>query len=184
MTTLFEKPFLIGVLGAISAVVLGFLWLQTQRRLALYGLFAVLVLTVIGIVLASSIVTDREAVEAVLYQAAQAVEDNDLTAVLALIHSQSTSIRDQATAEFPQHEFHQLSIKPNLEITFDRPEQPTEATAKFNVVVSGSERNGLVKNWRVPRFCIVTFRKDGDAWRVFAYQHDDAMEGLLDRPKK
>ena len=176
---LFEKPLLTAVLGAIAAVVMGFVWLQTGRRQALYALVLVLLATALGIFVAGWVVTDRERVDAVLRSAARAVEQNDLDALLALVHSDETGIREQIRGEFPHFEFYQVKIKSNLEITFDNPNHPTEAVAKFNVVVTGSERSGFVRDFHVPRYCIVTFRKDGEQWRVYSYQHSDPRDGLM-----
>jgi hypothetical protein len=180
-TILFEKPFLIGLLGTITAVVLGFLWLQTGRRSILYILIATLVFMFVGIGIARYVVTDREAVTAALHQIAEAVERNDMPQVLRLIHPDSASVRAQAMGELPRYEFHEVNIKSNLEVTFDKSNDPTEAVAKFNVLVVGSERTGLVKNRRVPIYCSVTLRKHDNAWRMYAYEHSDPREGLLQR---
>lgn len=180
-TILFEKPLLIGLLGSITAIVLGFLWLQTGRRSILYVLISILVLMFAGIGIARYVVTDREAVTAALHEIAEAVERNDMPEVLRLIHPDAPSVRAQALGELPRYEFHEVKIKSNLEVTFDKSDDPTEAVAKFNVLVVGSERNGLVKNRRVPIYCTVTFRKYEDSWRLFAYQHSDPREGLLRR---
>ena len=180
---LFEKPLLIGVMGTIAAVLLGFIWLQTGRKQALYAFVAVLMATVAGILVAVSVVTDREAVENVLHDVARAVQHNDLNAVLEYVHPKATLIRDQASAELPRYEFQEVKIKQNLEITFDKPDLPTEATAKFNVTVIASQR-GEQHVWRVPRYVLVTFRKDGDTWRFFSYEHFEATEGLLERKSK
>lgn len=173
-----EQPLFMVALGTISVVVLGFLWLQTQRTSLIYAVVAVIVLTVLGVVIARRVVTDREAVDQVLRQAARAVARNDLPGLLRHIHSQATRIRAQAEAEFPQYEFESVSIKSNLEITFDQPRDPTEATAKFNVMVIGSHRDRTVEHWRVPRYVTVTFRKEGNDWRVVDYQHQPMQEGL------
>lgn len=180
-TILFEKPLLIGVLGVITAIVLGFLWLQTGRRQVLYLLIAALVFMVLGMGIARYVVTEREAIDVALHEAAAAVERNDLPALMNLIHPAAQAVRDQAQAELPRYDFHEVKIKSNLEVTFDKPVEPTEAVAKFNVLVVGSQRSGLIKHRRVPRYCIVTFRKFENSWRLFAYQHADAREGLLQR---
>ena len=180
---LFEKPLLIGVMGTITAVLVAFIWLQTGRKQVLYAFVAVLLATLAGILIAVSVVTDREAVETVLHEAARAVQHNDLNAVLTYVHPDATAIREQAAAEFPRYEFQEVKIKQNLEITFDKPDDPTEAFAKFNVTVIANQR-GEQHVWRVPRFVIVNFRKDGNAWRVFSYEHFDASEGLLERKAK
>ena len=176
MTFVAERPVLIGVLGLIAVAVVGYAWLQTQHKQLLQAAIAIVVVT-IGLLVASRwVTTDRERVDAALHGAALAVQRNDLAALLRFIHPAAPEIRAQAEAEFPRYEFHEVSIKSNLEITVD---SATDATAKFNVVVTASERDGLVKNWKAPRYCTVRFRKDGDAWKVVAYEHHDAQEGLL-----
>jgi hypothetical protein len=181
MSGLFEDPTLPVVLGIITAVILGFVWLQTGRRPFIYGLSAVIVLTILVIVIERVVVTDREEVDSVLRQAARAVEKNELAGVLRLIHPESPGMRAQAEAEFPKYKFESVSIKQNLKITLDQPGDANEAEATFNVMVIGSDRAGTMEHVRVPRYVIVKFRKDGDTWKAYSYEHHDPREGLLDK---
>jgi hypothetical protein len=181
LETLFEKPLLIGLLGGIAAAVLGLIWLQTARREVLWVLIVVIAITGAGVVAGRLIITDREAVQTTLEDIARAVERDTIEDVLPFIHPDAQSVRQQAESELPRYEFFEVKIKSNLDITFDNAEEPSEAVAKFNVLVIGSERNGLFKDRRVPRYCTVYFRKHQGQWRVVAYHHEDAREGLLQR---
>ena len=181
MTALFEESLLFVVLGIITSVILGFAWLQTGRRQFAVALAVVIVLTVLVVVIERNVVTDREEVDAVLRQAAREVQQNDLRGLLPLIHAQAPEIRAQAEAEFPKYAFKSVDINRNLKITVNPSAQPGEAIAKFNVVVIGSHRDGSVEQWKAPRYVTVTFRKQGNDWRIFAYEHVDAQQGLLNR---
>lgn len=181
MTSLFEDSLLYVVLGTITAVVLGFAWLQTGRKQLAYALAIIVFLTLAVVIVERVVVTDREAVSAVLRAAARDIERNDLRGLLQHLHSQAPQIRAQAEAEFPKYRFESVSIKPNLEITFDGPKDPNEAVAKFNVMVIGSHRDDTIEHWRAPRYVIVTFRKERGEWRVFAYEHHNPQQGMLKR---
>jgi hypothetical protein len=181
MSVIFEEPVLPVVLGIITAIILGFAWLQTGRKQFIYGLVAVIAMIIALVVVERMVVTDREAIDSLLRQGAKAVERNDLPGVLRLVHSQAPDIRAQAEAEFPKYRFERVSIKNNLKITIDQSKTPTEAEATFNVVVVGSDREGTIEHQQVPRYVIINLRKDGDAWRIYSYEHRNPAEGLLNR---
>jgi hypothetical protein len=161
MMWLFEQSLLLVVLGTIAVVVLGFTWLQTGRRPLLYAALACVVLTVCGVLIGRWVVTDREAIDAVLRQMAREVERNDLDAVLQHVHSQSPQIRARASAEFPQYQFESVSIKSNLQITVDQAKNPPEAVAKFNVLVVGSLRDQSIQHSRALRYVVVSHVSKG-----------------------
>lgn len=179
MTTLLERPFLVGLLGCITIVVLGYSWLQSGRRPLAWAAVAVLLLTILAVTLGLVVETDYESVERTLHAAALAVQQDDLAAVQSFVHPQAAEIRARVAAEFPRYEFDDVSVKSNLKVRFNTPQRPTEATATFNVVVVASEREGLLKNVHAPRFCTLKFRKDGTAWKVVDYEHSDPRDGLL-----
>jgi hypothetical protein len=117
-------------------------------------------------------------VETVLRSAARAVERNDLEDLLRHVHSGAPQIREQATAEFPHYEFDRVSIKSNLQISFDAKSPTQEGTATFNVVVTGKVRDGDLELWSVPRYVVVRFRKEQGEWRVYSYEHREPGEGF------
>lgn len=179
MSWLLENPVMISIIGVVAAIVLGVAWLQTGKHTILYGIVAVLVFTLVGLVIERMVETDTEAVEGLLTQIARDVQQNDIQAILAHIDPSATFVRAQAEGELPKYKFSEVNIKSNLTITFDNPSDPTEAVTKFNVVVAGSHRDGSIEMWRVPRYAIVTFRKSGERWKVVAYEHHDPQEGLM-----
>ena len=181
MIWLSEKPLVIVLMGVTTAIVLGGLWMQTGRKSALYALLCSLVATAGLLVLERLIVTDREQIDTILHQAARDVERNDLEALFRYTHSRAESIRRQARAELPRYVFEQVSIKSNLEINVRTDRDPPTARARFNAVVTLSEREGLIHHRRIPRFVIVVFEKEGDEWRVVGYEHDEPGRGLLRR---
>jgi hypothetical protein len=63
-------------------------------------------------------------------------------------------------------------------VAVDPVKQPAEAEVKFNVLVIGGTRSGEIADTRVIRYMIVRFRKDGDRWKVIAYEHHPPQEAL------
>jgi hypothetical protein len=181
MNWLLEKPLVIVVIGLVTTTVLGAIWIQTGRRAALNGLLAALVATGALLALERFVETDREQIEATLHYIAQHVERNDIEAALRYAHSEAPWMRREAETELPRYDFQQVTIKPNLEVRVLSGETPEKAVAEFNVVVVISERSGILKNSRIPRFVRVTFQKEGDEWRATDYEHFDPREGFLRR---
>lgn len=181
MIWLTEKPLVIVLMGVTTAIVFGGLWMQTGRKSALYALLGALLATGALLVLERFIVTDREQIDILLHQAAREVERNDLEALFRHTHSRAEWIRQQARAELPRYVFENVSIKSNLEITVRADRRPPTARARFNAVVTLSEREGLIHDRRIPRYVVVDFEKEDDAWRVVGYEHHDPSRGLLRR---
>jgi hypothetical protein len=171
MDWVFEKPLFIVIMGLLTAVILGGLWLQTGRKQAMYGLLATLVVTGLLLLVERTVQTDREQINAVLHRVAQLVERNQIDAALQYAHSNAESIRRRAKSELPQWDFHEISIKRNLEIKVDAGATPAQAVAEFNVMVVLSDASGTFQNNRVLRSVIVNFEKEGDQWRAVSYEH-------------
>lgn len=181
MVWLLEKPLFIVVIGMSTTGILGGIWLQTGRRVAIHAMLATLALTCLLLGLERWIETDREQIDATLHRIARHVERNDLDAVLTYAHSDAEWIRQQASNELPRYVFQQVKIKANLEIQVASEASPKEAVAEFNAVVVLSDRSGLFQNNRVPRYVIVKFQKEGEDWRVTDYEHHDARFGYTQR---
>jgi hypothetical protein len=179
MIWLTEDPAPILVLGTLTAILLGAIWLQSGQRVLLYGAIVAILLTAGGFLIERWIVTPREEVADTLQQIARDVESNEVSRVVKHISKGSPERRDAAEQTLSTYEFHDIKIKNNLEIVVFADEQPPRATAEFNVVAIGSQRSGMVRNRRVPVFLEVTFLKEEGAWRVSDYEHHDARQGLL-----
>lgn len=182
MTWLFENPYPALLAGGITAVSLGFGWVQTGRRWPLNAMIVVLVLTFAALLLERSVVTDREKITATLHRIAALLERNAIDDALEYAHSGSPEVRDQAQNELPRYEFFDVKIKRNLKIDVSPEHVPPKAVAEFNVTVVASTRDGSLNNIRAPRFVKVVFLLDNDGtWRVAEYDHYDPRRGFMER---
>ncbi len=181
MTWLLDSPTTVTVLGGITALVFGAIWLQTGRKIELYIMLAIIA-GVAGVLVAGRFwKSDRQQVKTTLYQVARDVEQNNVSAVLAHLHPSMSDVRQRAAAEMPQYKFHSVKIKQNLKIELFPAESPPRAVTSFNVVVTASDRTGFISDRQVPRFVHVTFVKVGDDWLITDYDHDDPREGFKKR---
>jgi flagellar motor component MotA len=178
MTWLFENPTTVLVLGAVTAVIFGAIWLQTGRKIELYVMLAILACTVGLVGVGRFWKSDAQQVKATIQQVARDVERNDVDAVLAHLHPSMDEVRQRAANEMPHYSFEQVKVKSNLAVELFLDESPPRAEATFNVVVIGSDTSGLINGRRVPRFMRLTLLKEGDAWRISDYQHDDPRVGF------
>ena len=189
MSWLLEEPLYVLVIGFVTCALLGGFWLQTGYRPLATAIVAVVGLTFALVLLERTVETDREKIEAMLQQAARDVEQNDLIAVLRLVHPSAKSIHQQATVEFSRWEFHRVSVKQNLEIAIQGDQQPRTATATFNVVVVLSARSGLTrepagsrKERRVPQYITLKLQQVKDSWRIVQFDYQPPQVGYQRDP--
>ena len=181
MTWLIENPTCVLVLGGITAIVFGAIWLQTGRKIELYIMLAIII-GVAGVVIAGNVwKSERKQVKTTLYQIAHDVERNDVKAVLEHLHPRMSAVRQRIESEMPMYKFDEVKIKQNLEIDVFPTESPPRAVTSFNAVVVASDSSGLITGRHVPRFVNVTFLKEGDHWRISDYDHQDPREGFKKR---
>ena len=177
MSWIFEDPLPAMIFGVVCAAISGFVWLQTGRKPLIYVSLACIATTAILVGVEKLIVTDREEIRSILESIAADIERNDLDAVLGHVHPLEKEIYERARKEFPLYEFHSISIKQNLDVTVDRSYVPHRAEARFNVVVVLSDRTGVFKENRIPRYAIVQLKKNNDRWLVTDYDHDHPQRG-------
>lgn len=186
MNWLYENPLMILLAGVLLVTVLGGAWLQSGQRALLYGAGIALVLTLLGLFIERSVVTEAERVEATIHRIARDVEKGDLPTLLNHVHPMAESIRARAAAEFPMYAIKQVTVKSGMKVVVTPDNLPPKATAEFNVVVEGADRAGVLGEQSVGRFVIVTLLKDGDVWKISNYEHHEATHGMRlptsDRP--
>jgi hypothetical protein len=163
---------------AVAVVALAAAWLRVGKRPLLGAAIGLVGLIGLLLLVSELIVTDREAVDAVLRQAAADVEKNDLHAVLRHIHSKSANVANTAKGELPKYRFEKIDLKNDVQITVDSTANPPTAEAKFTVSVhgkfaSGGDFSDVFGERGVWRHAIVRFEKEGEAWKVVEYEHHD-----------
>ena len=183
MTWLTENPFPLLLIGCLTTVILAGGWLRTGSKWLLVAVLAAIALTIAAVVTERLIVTDRERVTQTLFDIAKLVEHNQIDEALKYAYPKKPEVRSQAAAELPLYRFSEVHIKSNLEVEVFPDRKPPMATAKFNVVVVLSTRDGMLNNQIIPRYAEVTFYKDDDGqWRVGAYTHYDPQRGYTVDP--
>jgi ketosteroid isomerase-like protein len=176
MTTLLaEQPLLVSIMLAALAAGLIFGWLQTGKTAAAVAGLVLVLLIPLAWVIAAYWVTDREQIESLIRETAEAVENNDYDRVYSVIGDPSTET--QARAELPQYEFDEARVTGIRSLEFIQGSYPPEADVDLNVRVSVSHRGGRFADVRVPRRLILRLQQTDDRWRVVDYRHMPVVGG-------
>ncbi|MBM4091535.1 MAG: hypothetical protein FJ276_19225, partial [Planctomycetes bacterium] len=178
MTWVVEEPLYIVILGVLTMAVLGFGWMQTRFRGLLYGICGTAVLMTVLLLVEGWVRTEAERIEALLYDLARYVEQNDADTILAHFHSEAVPSRERAASEMATYQFETVTIRRITAIEVDRGASPPRALAFVRVFAEGSTRAAAASSVGVRRGSVtldveVTFRKESDRWRIFDYRRDD-----------
>ncbi len=159
------------VWGAILEAVLIFALVKSGRVWLLY-VMAGLALVVGGIVWHEKhTITDTKQIRATLFQAAEAMERNNLPAVLEFISPTAPELRQKAnqiSLTFKLDEVHLADLK----IQVNRFNNPPTATADFFVRLGGVDRTGGFPFANVTRRVQVMLRLENERWLVSGYTLD------------
>jgi len=170
MTTLLENPMPVIFIGIVAVAMLATILVSTRQAWALWAMIGVLVLVFAGVGLERLVVTDVERVEATLYGAADALEDNDLTRLLEQYVSpdpvDAIDARRQAISAMGLVEITSVKIS-NLTVRINRLTSPPTAETEFHGAVRYDPKNPE----RIPykhytRRLEVPLRLEGDRWVI------------------
>jgi len=168
-----EQPLLVSVMLGVLAGGLIYGWLQTGKKAAaVAGLIFGLLIPVAWLV-ASRWETDREQIESLIYEIADAVERNDHEAAVKVIGDPKT--KEQARQELSNWTFHLAAVNNISRIDIIEGTYPQEADVHMSVKVNVSGRG--VRNVRVPRRLILKFEERDGGWVVTDYRHMPIVGG-------
>jgi hypothetical protein len=181
---LFDNPLYIVIISIFVGVLVGGAWTATGRRELLYALGAVVALTVVMLIVERLVVTDREAIRATLAQIAGDVQSNDVQRVLGHIAKANRGLVQKAQAELPNYEFTECRVTKIHLIDIDASIEPRSAKVEFNVVASGTFRQGSLEvTDTVPRWVqLQLVREEDGKWRVQNYRHAQPQQFLFGDP--
>ncbi len=167
-----EDPTTILVVGGIALIVLlGFL-LKTGRGAVLYAMAGVALFMGLAVLIDKLVVTDRERIENVIYDAADAAKRNDLNAVVAFISPSVPAVQQEARHWVGQAKLDEVTIT-NMRVDLDRSTSPPIATAVFRGFAQGQlrDRNAIYAG---TYFGLITahFRLEGGKWLVIDFRHE------------
>lgn len=162
-----EQPLLVSLMLGAFAVGLIYGWLQTgKKEAAVAGLFAASLIPVAWVI-ASRWETDREQIESLIYEIADAVERNDHEAAIRVIGDPQT--KAHARQELSNWTFELARVNKISSIDIIEGTFPPEADVNMSVKVDVTGRG--VRNMRVPRRLILKFEQRDAGWVVTDYRH-------------
>lgn len=180
--SILEQPLLIGLTGLLLISVIIAVWSQIGGRIPPIAAGLVLIATVGMLAVERFVETDRERVVRTLHEIAETVAVGEVSDLLEFAHSSATDVRRQVEMEFHLYQIEEVRVTRvwDVEILTDR--EPHRAIARLNVSVRGGQVQSGFGIRRVVRFVMVTFEKEGEDWRVIAYEHDDPQRPLQRSP--
>jgi len=169
MATLYEDPWTYLLFGLVAEVLLGAALFHTRKGILAVAMGGVVVLVAAGLVLEWLVVTDREAVEIALHEAADAVEAGDAQRVLAMLSDEAEEIREAVGRYVGKMQLEKVSLH-GIETSVSRGPPPTARVEFTARVTAGAEaaEYGARKEW-LARF-EVRLRKEANGWRLTDYQ--------------
>ncbi|GAA5508800.1 hypothetical protein [Novipirellula caenicola] len=170
MQVLAEQPLLISLMLGLIGGSLLYGWTQTGKRAAaVVGIVFLLLIPAVWIA-SSMMVTDREQIEAIIYEAAAAVEANDHDAALNYIGDPETKAK--AALELPNYIFSLAQVNRIRSIVMIEGSYPPQADVDMSVKVDVSSKRGGIRDVRVPRRLLLHFEKDSAGqWKIVKYDH-------------
>ncbi|TWU60123.1 hypothetical protein Poly51_03970 [Rubripirellula tenax] len=170
-----EQPWIVSLMLGMLGGGLLFGWLQTGKKAAAVMGIIALALIPVAFLVASKWETDREQIERVIYETADAVEKNDFERAYRIIGDEKAEA--MARLELPQFEFTMARVNKLRSITMIEGSFPPEADVDMSVKVDVSNQRGGVRNLRVVRRLELRFQKVGDRWVVTEYRHSPVAGG-------
>src|SRR5205823_7498582 len=124
---------------------------------------------------------DREAIELTLFQIAHDVQINDRRSVLKHIYSGAPALRRKAEAQLPKYEFSELRITKIHLIDVDPKAEPRSAVVEFNIIGSGTMREGYGVD-HMAQWVRLRMRREKDGrWTVADYETDSPERMIINR---
>jgi len=168
-----ESPWPILFLGIAVEAVLATMLAQTRRGFLLWVMLGAAILTGAALAVERYVVTDREAVENVIDEAAAAILDENLERLLNCIAPSSEHVRADARFVFGRVRVQSLYLR-DMVVEVDRGQEPPTAKVRFRALGQGNDRGGEFPYQAFNRHVRVDFRLEGDRWRIIDYE----VEGL------
>ncbi len=166
MSILLENPIPVILLGIIAEAVLAIMLVRSGRAVLFWAMAGVAALMAGGICLEWLVVTEVERVEATFEAITEALERNDLEAVLGYLDPADTATRADAARGMGLVEITSANItRIDAEVLYTT--SPPTATAKIAGNLKYRDRSGLISHGTFPLAATVKLRKLGDRWLIY-----------------
>jgi len=167
-----ENPLPILIGGGVLLLVLLVMLLKTGRGVILTAMLGVAIIMGLALLIDRLVVTDRERVANLVYDAAAAAQRNEIEPIIANILPSATAIRAEARHWIGQAKLSDVTIT-NMRVDLDRAARPPAAMAVFRVIAKGEVRDRTAV-YPGDYFGVITahFVRQEGRWMLSDYQHD------------
>lgn len=149
-----------------------------RERVMAYVALVVLAFTVATVVTERLIVTDREAVTAIVQTLAVAVQNNDVQEILRHVSDKRQNTKDRISAEMPQYIVRSCRIVGFKGFTVSETGERKVAEIVFVAYATGSRKTDAGATPVNPQVTL-DFEKTGDGpWQIISYDYDDPRGNL------
>jgi hypothetical protein len=169
LTALVENPWLVGVIGGLSAVLALVVFLARRTLASLVSLIAMVSLTVLGLVVERVVHTEREQVETAVSRVLAAIEANDLPGVLTHIDPAAVAIRADASALMPQIKVEKARSLGAFEIEVAGDAAPPTAMSRLRCFLQGIHQRTGMQVAYFNQQVDIQWIKRGDQWLINGY---------------
>ena len=168
MTLLLENPLPIWSAGAVFTTLCLVLVLARRSLASIIALVVVIAITLLLVLAEEVVVTEREKVEESILQLTNALEVNDLAAVLALVDPSANKVRADAESLMPQVKIKDAGATA-IRIELDETAVPLQATAFFRGRVDGVHTRSGGRVFYFDQLEI-DWQKTADQWLILNYR--------------
>lgn len=181
MSWLFEDPTTMIVAGTLIECLLAVALVKSGRAILVVPILAVLALIGLGVLIERLVVTEAEQIEATLAGVADALEANDVEAVLRHIDPAASGLRSEVKSRMPQMRITDARVY-DLVVRVNRYSSPPTAEADFTGRLKGRFRGegGAGREGLVLRNFTVQFSQEGDRWLIMGYEDHGTIGGRRD----
>ncbi|HEY2881085.1 MAG TPA: hypothetical protein VGJ15_01600 [Pirellulales bacterium] len=169
-----ENPLPLLLLGGIVLLVLFVFLMKTGRGVVLMAMAGVALMMGLAVLTDQLIVTERERVADVIYQAANAAQRNDTDQILSYIAPSAEQTKAEAQRWIGMGgsvKLDQVSISA-MEVTMHRKDNPPTATADFRIYAHGDYHDRTFSSpGTYLGHATVKFERQGDKWLVTGVEH-------------
>jgi len=173
-----ESPWVVFGIGIAFSLVCIQAALQLGKKELFWIAGALAILSCILCYVGHVVVTEREAVTAMLTKTAAAIETNNYSTVLDAVFPTPATAVLNAQAILPSVKFKSFTITKIFDIRFSGPESARRSKVALNIYLAAEFRSMELE---LPQYLEITLYRVNDKWLVYDYINANPMQGFKEQ---